>query len=77
MEQMREMLKIDKETFNEKILDWASEFGFEIDREYVNINKSTVDDFIDELDSQFEAWGLQEPILICSALSRHSSSSAV
>ncbi len=60
MEQMRGILRMDKEAFDDKIIDWAAEFGFEIDREYVNINKSTVDDFIDELDSQFEAWGLQE-----------------
>jgi len=60
MEQMRNILKMDQTTFNDKIIDWAEEFGFTIDREYVNVKKETVDDFIDMLDSQFKSWESKE-----------------
>ncbi len=51
MEQMRRMLKLDQEAFDEKLLDWEGEFGFRIDRDYVNINVKTVDDFINQLEN--------------------------
>jgi len=60
IERMREMLKMDKETFNDKLLDLADEFGFEIDREYVNINRDNIGEFIDMLDGQFESWEKKE-----------------
>ena len=56
LEMMRKALQMDEDTFNNKIFDWAMEFGFEIDREYININNDTVDDFLTMLDDQFESW---------------------
>ncbi|KKL66941.1 hypothetical protein LCGC14_2139980, partial [marine sediment metagenome] len=60
MEQMRDMLDLDTKTFNTQILDWAEEFGFRIDGEFIIINKNTVDNFIDRLDKQFETWDKME-----------------
>jgi len=60
MDQMRNILKVDKETFNENIIDWAEEFRFRIDGDYVIVNQESVDDFIDELDSKFAVWEKQE-----------------
>jgi len=62
MEQMRSILDMDKKEFDKKIVDWAEEFGFTIDREYVNVKKESVDDFIDMLDSQFKSWESKEKI---------------
>ena len=62
MEQMRNILDIDKKEFDKKIVDWAEQFGFTIDREYVNVKKETVDDFIDMLDSEFKSWESKEKI---------------
>ncbi len=60
MEQMRDMLDLDTKTFNKKILDWAEEFDFILDRDYIIINKNTVESFINQLDKQFEAWDKME-----------------
>ena len=58
--QMRNILEMDEKTFDKKIIDWAVEFGFRIDGDYININRGTINDFIDHLDKQFKAWELQE-----------------
>jgi len=60
MEQMRKILRLDEEIFNEKIIDWAEEFDFIIERDYINFNKNTVDSFINLLDEQFDAWEKME-----------------
>jgi len=57
---MRDILELDEKTFNQRIIDWAAEFNFTIDGEYLNVNKETVDDFIDALDRQFAMWGKTE-----------------
>jgi hypothetical protein len=60
IERLRELLNIDKKQFNEKVFDWASEFSFQIDGEYLIIDKEKVSDFIDELDRQFDTWAKEE-----------------
>jgi hypothetical protein len=60
IELMRSTLKLDVDTFNEKLFDWAAEFDFRIDGEYIVINKNTLTDFIDALDTQFEEWADHE-----------------
>lgn len=46
MEHIRQVLQLDENTFNKLIFKWAEEFGFEIDREYINIEEGDVDRFI-------------------------------
>ncbi len=58
-DQMRDTLGLDAKQFNEKIWDWASEFGFKIDGDYINIGQGNVDGFIAELDKQFTNWHKQ------------------
>ena len=60
MEQMRKILKMNEDTFNDNIIEWAVEFGFRIDGDYININFNTIDDFIGRLDNQFKIWEHQE-----------------
>ncbi len=60
LEIMRVALNLDKKEFNNKIFDWASEFGFTIDGDYLFIKKETISDFIDKLDKQFDIWGNEE-----------------
>lgn len=60
MEQMRNILEMDQKTFDKKIIDWADEFGFTIDGDYISISKESVDDFINALDAQFKSWEHKE-----------------
>ena len=53
-------LKIDKQTFNQRIIEWAVQYGLQIDGDYLNIQKETVSDFIDELENQFVGWRKEE-----------------
>ena len=53
---MRDVLNLDLHTFNEKIFEWAEEFSFEVDGDYLNINKDTVSSFIDSLEKKFSEW---------------------
>ena len=59
---MKDILNLDQKEFGEKILDWAIQFNFEIDSDYLNINKETMDDFIEMLDSQFKVWEQKEQL---------------
>ena len=56
LKQIKNTLKMDTHTFNNKIIDWADEFNFIIDGDNLVINKDTVSDFIDALDKQFASW---------------------
>ncbi len=60
LDMMREFLEMDEMTFNKKIFDWASEFEFQIDGEYLIVNKEKISDFIDKLDKQFDTWAKEE-----------------
>ena len=62
MDQMRNALKMEKAVFDEKIFDWADEFGFRIDGDLIKIQSESVDQFIDMLDSQFKSWESKERI---------------
>lgn len=64
IEQMRNMLNLDKKTFDENLLNWAVEFGFRIDREYINISNASIDDFIIKLEAQFDLWEKRETAAI-------------
>jgi alkylation response protein AidB-like acyl-CoA dehydrogenase len=60
MDQMLNILDIDRRTFDLKLLDWAIEFGFKIDGDYIQLKQETMDSFIDMLDAQFEEWAEME-----------------
>jgi hypothetical protein len=46
---MREALKMDEKTFSIKIFDWAHQFNFIINGDYLIVNPENIDDFIDNL----------------------------
>jgi hypothetical protein len=46
LDMMRDVVRLDPATFSEKIVDWAAEFGFEIDGDYVDVESGDVDRFI-------------------------------
>jgi hypothetical protein len=56
VEMILDVLKIDKETFAARIVDWAHQFGFKIDGDYVMLENADVGGFIAELDKSFSAW---------------------
>jgi len=60
MDMMRNALKMNKKSFDEKIFDWADEYGFRISGDEIIINQETIDDFISALEQQFEKWGDME-----------------
>jgi len=60
LDTLRDSLKMDVHTFNNKILDWSIDYGFEIDGDYLITNKNTVSAFIDELDKYFTLWDKTE-----------------
>jgi tRNA A22 N-methylase len=46
LERIQRALELDPNTFDQKIFEWAEKFGFEIDREFINISKVKINDFI-------------------------------
>lgn len=60
LEMMRNALSMDKKAFDVKVFDWASEFGFEIHGDYIEIKKENVSDFIDALEKQYIEWSRKE-----------------
>jgi len=56
MNRLQDSLQMADQEFNRKIVDWAHEFGFTIEGEYVIVNQSTVSDFLESLDNQFSEW---------------------
>ena len=59
-DQMRKILKMNEDTFNEQIISWACEFGFKIDGDYVTFSEGDTDAFIAALNAQFQDWGTME-----------------
>ena len=56
LDTMRDVLNLEPKIFHERLIGWAEKFGFEIDGDYLNINKDKVSDFIEKLDKQFSDW---------------------
>ncbi len=50
-------LKMPASDFNEKIFEWAEEFKFRIDGDYVDFAGGNIGGFIAELDAAFANWG--------------------
>ncbi|MFX0070204.1 MAG: hypothetical protein ACFFAO_03850 [Candidatus Hermodarchaeota archaeon] len=59
---VRRALFMDQQSFDNKILDWANQFNFKIDGDYLVTNVETVDDFINMLDEQFVMWEESEKL---------------
>lgn len=57
---MRNALELDKEFFDVKVFDWADEFGFTIDGDYLLVNTENVAGFVESLSREFEEWGARE-----------------
>lgn len=55
LDMMREVLKMNRDLFNEMLFDWAKEFGFTIDGEYLIINKEKSQDFLDNINEYFKS----------------------
>ena len=51
LKMMRNVLGLEKESFNNQIFEWANKFNFTIDGDYVIINKDTSAAFIHHLES--------------------------
>ncbi len=60
LEMMRNALNMEKKAFDEKIFEWAEEFGFIIDEDILIVDKDTVSDYINKLDIMFETWEKSE-----------------
>ncbi|KKN11068.1 hypothetical protein LCGC14_1030270 [marine sediment metagenome] len=56
LDMMRNALNMEKKAFDEKIFEWAEEFGFIIDEDILIVDKDTVSDYINKLDIMFETW---------------------
>nr|MDO8114311.1 hypothetical protein [Candidatus Sigynarchaeota archaeon] len=56
MDMMQRVLGLDADTFSNKIFDWAAEFKFKIDGDFVIIEGGDVTGFLSKLDSEFADW---------------------
>lgn len=56
VDMMREALGMESKAFSSKMIDWAAQFGFQIDGDYVDLAGGDVKGFITELDSYFTEW---------------------
>jgi small GTP-binding protein len=60
LDMMRTALNMEKKAFDEKIFEWAEEFGFIIDKDIIIIDIDTISDYINKLDIMFETWEKSE-----------------
>ncbi len=57
LDMLQGALKMPASEFNEKIFEWAEEFKFRIDGDYVDFAGGNIGGFIAELDAAFANWG--------------------
>jgi len=60
MKMLRRVLGMSRREFEEKIFQWAVDYGFVVDGDYINIEHADVNRFLHSLDSQFHDWGVNE-----------------
>jgi len=53
---VREFTGLDDKRFLEQLVQWAAEYKFKIDGEYVVTEGGNVDEFVRNIDAMFEAW---------------------
>ena len=56
LDMMREALDMDMKSFSDKMIDWADEFHFSIDGDYVDFENADVNGFLTTLDGYFADW---------------------
>ena len=56
LEQMASLLGLTVAELNERIVDWADQFGFVLDEDVVEFSNGRKDDFIAALDESFASW---------------------
>jgi len=56
LKRVQNVLNLDDKSFDGKIIEWAKEFGFRIDGEYLLVNKESISEFIEALDEKFIEW---------------------
>ena len=49
LDRLQEVLNIERTQFNNKIFEWAEEFDFKIDGDYLVVNQDTLSRFISSL----------------------------
>ncbi len=60
LEMIQRALDLDANMFNDKIFEWAAEFKFRIDGDYVVMEGGDVAGFISKLDAEFADWGKKD-----------------
>ncbi len=58
--QMAQILSLTEKELYERIVDWADQFGFSLDKDTVEFGAGRKDDFIASLDKEFESWGKKD-----------------
>jgi len=53
-------LDIEEKTFYQNIWDWAEKYNLKIDGDFITIEESEIDPFMEHLDKQFELWKEKE-----------------
>lgn len=56
IDMMREALGMDMKSFSDKMIDWADQFHFNIDGDYVDFENADTDGFLTTLDGYFADW---------------------
>lgn len=54
--QMAQILRMDEVELNERIVDWAEEYGFTLDGDFVEFGAGRKDEFINALNDAFSDW---------------------
>ena len=54
--QMANLLGIEEQELNNRLVDWAEQFGFTIDDDVVEFSGGSKDDFLTELDKMYSDW---------------------
>jgi hypothetical protein len=56
IDMLRDYLQMDKVDFTGHLVDWAVEYGFKIDGDYINIEGGDVGGFMKDLDAMYSSW---------------------
>jgi len=56
LDRMQDVLNMDKTLFNNKIFEWADEFEFKIDGDYLIVNQDSVSKFLASLNDLSFIW---------------------
>lgn len=56
IEDMTTLLKMKRSELIEKLIEWADKFSYQIDGDYISIQKDEISNFIELLDNKFDSW---------------------